>query len=180
MRYFYDTEFLEAGPGRPLELISIGIVADDGRELYAVNADAPWDDVAAHAWLAANVLPHLTGPYLPRAELQAAVDAFLRPRPSQLWASHGAYDHVLLAQLFGTMSQLPAGVPMFTHDLQQLLGDRRVDQAAIPDLAGTAHHALDDARWLKAAVEFVDRTAPARPRPAPGRTTDEAGEPGEL
>src|SRR4051812_11038169 len=34
MKYFYDTEFLE--DGQTIELISIGIVAEDGREYYAV------------------------------------------------------------------------------------------------------------------------------------------------
>ena len=35
MRYFYDTEFLE--DGETIDLISIGIVAEDGREYYAVT-----------------------------------------------------------------------------------------------------------------------------------------------
>lgn len=30
MRYFYDTEFIE--DGHTIELISIGVVAEDGRE----------------------------------------------------------------------------------------------------------------------------------------------------
>ena len=35
MKIFYDTEFIENG--RTIELISIGMVAEDGRELYLVN-----------------------------------------------------------------------------------------------------------------------------------------------
>jgi hypothetical protein len=35
----YDLEFLE--DGRTIELISIGMVCDDGREYYAVNRDMP-------------------------------------------------------------------------------------------------------------------------------------------
>ena len=35
--YCYDTEFLD--DGNTIELISIGIVCEDGREYYAVNAD---------------------------------------------------------------------------------------------------------------------------------------------
>ena len=31
MRYFYDTEFIE--DGTTIELVSIGVVAEDGREL---------------------------------------------------------------------------------------------------------------------------------------------------
>lgn len=47
MRYFIDTEFLER-PG-VLELISIGIVADDGREFHAASLD--FDQETADEWL---------------------------------------------------------------------------------------------------------------------------------
>lgn len=57
MRYFYDTEFLE--DGSTIELISIGIVAEDGREYYAVNSDMPVDRIKNHDWLKDNVWPHL-------------------------------------------------------------------------------------------------------------------------
>ncbi|HTE56970.1 MAG TPA: 3'-5' exoribonuclease [Kofleriaceae bacterium] len=53
----YDFEFLENG--RTIEVISIGMVADDGREYYAVNSDAPWDRIKGHQWLMDNVWPHL-------------------------------------------------------------------------------------------------------------------------
>jgi len=60
-RYFYDTEFLE--DGKTIELISIGIVASDGRELYAVNAKAGrgklYDRIASNKWLMDNVVPSL-------------------------------------------------------------------------------------------------------------------------
>lgn len=35
MKYFFDIEFLE--DGRTIELISIGIVAEDGSEYYTVK-----------------------------------------------------------------------------------------------------------------------------------------------
>lgn len=38
MKYFLDTEFIEDGV--TIDLISIGIVSDDGREFYACNRDA--------------------------------------------------------------------------------------------------------------------------------------------
>ncbi len=38
MRYFYDTEFID--DGRTIELISIGVTAEDGREYYAVSTDS--------------------------------------------------------------------------------------------------------------------------------------------
>lgn len=55
--YCYDTEFLE--DGNTIELISIGIVCEDGREYYAVNADMDQDRIKSHRWLLNNVWPHL-------------------------------------------------------------------------------------------------------------------------
>lgn len=57
IRYFYDTEFLERQGS--IDLISIGIVSSDGRELYAVNADMPVERIREHRWLMENVWPHL-------------------------------------------------------------------------------------------------------------------------
>lgn len=67
-RYFYDTEFIE--DGRTIELISIGIVADDGREYYAVNGDITrpfrgWGlrrRIRKHAWIMDNVVSSLPRP----------------------------------------------------------------------------------------------------------------------
>ena len=39
MRYFLDTEFIENGPKKPVQLISIGIVAEDLRQLYRISAE---------------------------------------------------------------------------------------------------------------------------------------------
>ncbi|WP_329141004.1 3'-5' exoribonuclease domain-containing protein [Streptomyces sp. NBC_00670] len=60
-RIFYDTEFLE--DGRTIDLISIGMVTEDGRELYAVNEEISADPlngrICNHQWLMENVVPHL-------------------------------------------------------------------------------------------------------------------------
>lgn len=54
---YYDTEFLE--DGKTIDLISIGMVRDDGVEYYAVNSDANWERVVKHPWLIRNVVPNL-------------------------------------------------------------------------------------------------------------------------
>lgn len=63
---FYDTEFLE--DGRTIDLISIGMVAEDGSKYYAVNSDIDkWISgenslhrrITNHRWLMENVVPHL-------------------------------------------------------------------------------------------------------------------------
>lgn len=67
-----------------------------------------------------------------------------QPGPVELWADYGAYDHVVLAQLFGTMMDLPDGVPMFTHELRQLWEDAgRPEEPEQQD----EHNALADARY---------------------------------
>jgi len=57
MKIYYDTEFIE--DGHTIDLISIGMVAEDGREYYAVASDAPWDQIRKHDWLLRNVVPSL-------------------------------------------------------------------------------------------------------------------------
>ena len=79
MRIFYDTEFLE--DGRTIDLISIGMVAEDGREYYAVTSDADWDRIRKHDRLIRNVVPHL--PITGRTSLDSYLanhpNSYLRP-----------------------------------------------------------------------------------------------------
>ena len=55
--YTYDTEFLE--DGKTIDLISIGIVGEDGREYYAINSDADWDRIRKDDWLMEHVVSSL-------------------------------------------------------------------------------------------------------------------------
>lgn len=68
MKIYYDTEFIE--DGKTIELISIGMAAQDGRELYAVNSEITTGDlytaICKHQWLMENVVPHL--PLAPRKD----------------------------------------------------------------------------------------------------------------
>lgn len=58
VRFFYDTEFIEDGV--TIELVSIGVVDETGREFYAVSTE--FDPAKAGPWVRENVLAKLPSP----------------------------------------------------------------------------------------------------------------------
>ena len=151
MRYFYDTEFID--DGRTIELISVGVVAEDGREYYAISSE--FDPGRAGRWVRKHVLPKLPSPssqlWRSRRQIRTELEEFFgihhdgrEPEPIELWAWVGAYDHVVLCQLWGPMTELPAAMPRFTRELRQLWEDHGSPQ--LPARPRDAHDALVDAR----------------------------------
>lgn len=147
--------------------------------------------IREHRWLMTNVVPHLpdmaqkiirgeldhpasgleyfaSHPVIaPKwriaMELEELFNSQGRDRDEhELWAYYGSYDHVVLAQTFGTMMQLPGSVPMFTRDLMQLEADvngRRkrfyLEPVQRPSQLGNQHAALADARWNMAFYQAL-------------------------
>ncbi len=154
-RYFYDTEFIE--DGSTIELISIGVACEDGREYYAVSTG--FDPGRAGPWVRRNVLDKLPSPADPawrgRASIRDDLADFFAAGDGdvELWAWYAAYDHVVLAQLWGTMPELPRSIPRFTNELRQLWGT--AGYPSIPDLAADKHHALADARLALARYHAI-------------------------
>jgi len=143
IRYFLDTEFIE--DGHTIELLSIGVVCEDGRTFYAENSEA--DKSRANDWVKANVLPHMQGPSYPYRTIATNLREWVaihQDKP-EFWAYYGDYDWVAICQMFGTMLDLPSGWPMFCMDLKQLavsFGNPR-----LPKQTSTEHNALADAQW---------------------------------
>lgn len=152
MKYWLDTEFME--DGKTIELLSIGIVREDGAEYYAVSADA--DVSRANDWVRENVLPHLDFTRsLPRSRIRDEILAFMTVSWSgkpEVWGYFAAYDWVVFCQLFGRMIDLPEGFPMYCRDVKQLCDD--VGNPELPPQTSTVHHALNDARWTREAYLF--------------------------
>jgi hypothetical protein len=157
-RYFYDCEFVE--DGRTIDLISIGVVCDDGREYYAVSTE--FDSARAGTWVRRHVLPHLPKPADPawrsRATIRDDLLAFFTAPglPIELWAWCAAYDHVALAQLWGPMTALPRPIPRFTRELRQRWDDR--GQPPLPPKPEGTHDALVDARYNLARWRAMEST----------------------
>lgn len=146
MRFFYDTEFIEDGV--TIELVSIGVVAEDGSEYYAVSTE--FDPDRAGDWVRSHVLPHLPPPssksWASRKKIRDGLLNFLTSFGGEveLWAWIGAYDHVALCQLWGSMPQLPRPVPRYTRELKQLW--ESLGRPPLPPAPADAHDALVDAR----------------------------------
>ncbi|MCW2681796.1 MAG: hypothetical protein JWM62_3197 [Frankiales bacterium] len=156
MRIWYDAEFSTTAP--TVELISLGAVAEDGREFYGVSTE--FDPSAAHPWVVTNVLPQLPAhgdpAWMSRPALRESLLEFLGPEPV-LWAWYGAYDHVALCQLWGSMPELPRAIPRFTLDVRQLW--EHLGRPPLPAQASGLHHALDDARHVRVRWEALAEKA---------------------
>jgi 3' exoribonuclease, RNase T-like len=150
MKYWIDTEFIERPYG--IDLISVGLVAEDGREFYAESSEVDWS--RASQWTLATVRPQLEGKGMPREDIGYAVRAFTDGDAGPVfWGYFPAYDWVAFAWLFGTMTELPFHFPQLCLDIKQWaieLGD-----PALPAQTGVRHHALADARWTRDAWTFL-------------------------
>jgi hypothetical protein len=104
MRYWLDTEFIETG--KTIDLLSIGMVCEDGRTLYAVSLDA--DLSKANDWVKANVLPQLGEKvaivdYMQNSAIAEYVKEFCDPEKygkPEFWGYYADYDWVVFCWLF--------------------------------------------------------------------------------
>lgn len=158
MKYFLDTEFIEI-PGS-IQLISVGIVAEDGRTFYAENTS--FDERMADDWVKENVLrklkwwPHRAPfkstsniyhfeSYGPITWIKDHIIEFVKDDPSPIFYGYFAdYDWVIFCWIFGKMINLPAGFPMYCRDLKQMLDESGKSKIPKPE---DEHNALIDALW---------------------------------
>ncbi len=156
MKYWIDTEFIE----RPdiIDLISVGLVAEDGREFYAESNEVDWSK--ASLWTLENVRPKLEGKTKRRVEIGYAAREFTDGDEHPVfWGYFPAFDWVGFTWLFGRMDELPFHYPQLCLDIKQWaieLGDPE-----LPHQQGVRHHALFDARWTRDAWSFLARLNPA-------------------
>lgn len=155
MRYWLDTEFIENG--ETIDLVSIGIIAEDGRQYYAVNISCDFEK--ASDWVKENVISKLGKPdasfWKTPSNIRmdvlkfCALETYGKP---EFWGYYADYDWVALCQLFGTMMQLPKGWPMYCRDIKQLCDD--LGNPELPKQTGE-HNAIEDAKWNFEAWTFL-------------------------
>lgn len=173
MKYFLDTEFIEYPC--TIDLISIGIVADDGREYYAVSTE--FNGRKASDWVKKNVINLLPDRYVnplygsPRLREESRVwksrghiasdilmfcSTELYDKP-EFWGYYCDYDWVAFCWLFGAMIDLPEGFPMYCRDIKQFADD--LGDVRLPEQSTDEHDALNDARWNKEAYYHLSSVA---------------------
>lgn len=161
MKYFLDTEFheyskyfLEGDPYDPInlevgvvELISIGIYCEDGREFYAICNEFDFDEAWDDEWLKENVLipiykeccfkHNYAQKYNPnysivkrivlensisRKAIKELLLDFITGKDIEIYTYCGATDWLNFYRLFGTkMLELPKHFPFQDIDLRQEL-----------------------------------------------------------
>ena len=163
MRVWIDTEFVDRGVALSAssDLISIGLVRQDGKELYLENASFSPNRGGTSDWHHKNVFPKLEGRekrfWLP--EMADQIKAFLADvETPEFWAYYAGYDWVLFCKIFGTLLDLPERWPQLCLDVKQLMIEIGLDNEP-PHLVqdpSTKHHALHDARWLRDLHCWID------------------------
>ncbi|EPZ47669.1 3'-5' exoribonuclease domain-containing protein [Alicyclobacillus acidoterrestris] len=171
MKVFFDTEF--TGLRKNTTLISIGLVAEDGRSFYAELTD--YDESQVDDWLRKNVIANLT---LTNQSLQlddqgehwnihgskSALNYWLQEWLSQfdaveMWSDCLSYDWVLFNDIFGHAFNIPSNVYYIPFDICTLFKVAGVDpdisreEFAGVDDYGRKHNALYDARVIKACYD---------------------------
>lgn len=179
-KYFLDTEFIENGT--TIDLLSIGIVCEDGRTFYRQNLEANFRN--ASDWVWRNVFPHLQHfnmqggrscqpstsgmgdklsmchplecPWRNKPQIRDGVIDFMdieKYGKPEVWGYYADYDWVAFCQLFGTMMNLPKGFPMFCMDLKQLCAS--VGDPEMPTFGTGIHNALSDAIEIQKRYEWI-------------------------
>jgi hypothetical protein len=205
MEYYLDTEFIE--DGKTIDLISIGMVCEDGMEYQAVNQECNF--YKANSWVIENVLEPMSikvpkklnrskedveipdpetrksQNWRTKEEIALEVIRFVKapelffgnnsletqekalnilvhteelikfePKEKPVfWGWYSDYDWVVFCQLFGTMTQLPPGLPMYCRDLKQECD--RLGNPSLPEQTEGKHNALLDARWNRDVASFL-------------------------
>ncbi len=92
MKIWFDTEYID--DGETIDLISIGMVREDGETLYMQSAECDLD--RASIWVQRNVLPNLThdDDYY-RVDIANRIFDFAGDSP-EFWAYYASYDWVAL------------------------------------------------------------------------------------
>lgn len=176
MRVFFDTEF--TGLHQNTTLISLGMIAEDGRTFYAEFTD--YDQGQIDDWLRENVIANLLplGPHYFSTTSDGKADVYEHYNVEiagatqgirhalnhwlnqfdpmiEMWSDCLAYDWVLFCELFGGGPEcLPRNVYYIPFDICTLFKVKGIDpdisRVEYSGIGGIKHNALADAKMIRA------------------------------
>lgn len=157
MKVFFDTEF--TGLGSDPRLLSIGMVAEDGSELYFEFSDG-WTEDKCSSWVRVNVLPMLgKADQLSRSVGAERIVTWLSGLGAlPILMGDSDWDTELLRQLLDEYKADPTGYCL------ELLKFKDREQAGLFESARKRyfasesvkpHHALTDAKAFRVAYEVA-------------------------
>lgn len=172
MRYFIDTEFQQYPVGftMKIELISIGMVSEDNHDFYAVNEGFNIDVAYQNDFLKTNVLNTIEYQVdddidlgfnilltdldaMPPSEIrQGILDLTAGDTYVEFWADYGAFDYVILSQLFGGFADWPSHFPMYINDIRQII---ELNDLWVPPQTFGQHNAMSDARAVMKTYNYI-------------------------
>lgn len=150
VNFFVDTEFNERGHKYPVELISIGIVSEYGKEFYCVVRDEDFSKSTCNAWVQKHVFPKIENePRTERDLISSMIEEFVGPDVYPVfWFYYGATDQSVFKQLF---KGYPRTWPKYFCELLQMRAQLNWPKLPKKPAADQSHHALVDAKWLRDA-----------------------------
>ena len=181
MKIYFDTEF--TGLHKDTTLISIGLVAEDGKTFYAELTD--YDKSQCDEWIEKNVIGNLLYPNREGAQndgnnmvvignkelVKSYLTSWLDQYKSVEFVSDVChYDMVLLIDIFGHAFKLPSHVCAACHDINQDIARHYdVDEIVAFDksreeiiaenaiaIKGDKHNALYDAKVIKEIYHIIN------------------------
>lgn len=157
-KFTLDTEFHDKGHNN-IDLLSVGVVGEDGSTYYAVVSDIDWKAVNTNTWLRDNVVSALPDPrfsrkivpWRTRLEIKSDLIEFFKPYESpQFWAYFADWDWILFCHIFGNLLELGNFIkdaPMLCLDIKQEMKRLQIPREALTNQYTVEHNALNDAEW---------------------------------
>lgn len=169
-KVFFDTEF--TGLHQNTTLISIGLIAEDGRTFYAELDD--YDKSQVNNWILENVInnliihPDRKNYYrvTDNEEIHLGNSAHIADKLQEwlyklgeveIWSDCLHYDWMLFINLWGNAFSIPSNVYYIPFDICTLMKIKGVDpdinREEYTGMTGHKHNALHDARVIKACYD---------------------------
>ncbi|KAG3044581.1 hypothetical protein PC121_g21817 [Phytophthora cactorum] len=170
MKVFFDTEF--TGLHQNTTLISIGLIAENGRTFYAEFND--YDKSQVNNWILANVInnliihPDRKNYYrvTDNEEIHLGNSAHITDKLEEwlyklgeveIWSDCLHYDWMLFVNLWGNAFSIPSNVYYIPFDICTLMKVKGVDpdvnREEFAGIEGAKHNALHDAKVIKACYD---------------------------